>query len=160
MLRNGVRSQSAPDTSDRLFGDPGEGLVEKMVRAVRARSMARSSSRCRRLLIGAAYVLAGVPNPVLFTVVTIAFAMLPFGAWRHSRWRPHAAREWRQRARGDLRICMGALVMLAGDHFVWPTLVGDAARLPFLFAFVGIFGGLATFGCSAYSLGRSSWRLC
>jgi len=29
---------------------------------------------------------------------------------------------------------------------VWPTLVGDAARLPFLFAFVGIFGGLATFG--------------
>jgi len=27
------------------------------------------------------YVLAGVPNPVLSTVVTIAFAMLPFGAW-------------------------------------------------------------------------------
>jgi hypothetical protein len=36
--------------------------------------------------------------------------------------------------------------MLAGDHFVWPTLVGGVARLPFLFAFVGIFGGIATFG--------------
>ena len=36
--------------------------------------------------------------------------------------------------------------MLAGSHFVWPTLVGGAARLPFLFAFVGIFGGIAKFG--------------
>ena len=36
--------------------------------------------------------------------------------------------------------------MLAGDHFVWPTLVSGAARLPFLLAFVGIFGGMAAFG--------------
>ena len=45
------------------------------------------------------------------------------------------------------------LVMLAGDNFVWPTLVGGAARLPFLFAFVGIFGGLATFGLVGLFLG-------
>jgi predicted PurR-regulated permease PerM len=47
----------------------------------------------------------------------------------------------------------GATVMLAGDHFVWPTLVGGAARLPFLFAFVGIFGGLAAFGLLGLFLG-------
>ena len=40
----------------------------------------------------------------------------------------------------------GSIVMLAGDHFVWPTLVSGSARLPFLLAFVGIFGGLAAFG--------------
>jgi predicted PurR-regulated permease PerM len=40
----------------------------------------------------------------------------------------------------------GAIVMLVGDHFVWPTLVGGAARMPFLFALVGIFGGLHVFG--------------
>jgi hypothetical protein len=32
-------------------------------------------------IIGIAYVLAGVPHPLLFAVLTIAFAMVPFGAW-------------------------------------------------------------------------------
>jgi predicted PurR-regulated permease PerM len=45
------------------------------------------------------------------------------------------------------------IVMLAGDHFVWPTLVGGSARLPFLLAFVGIFGGLAAFGLMGLFLG-------
>ena len=43
--------------------------------------------------------------------------------------------------------------MFAGDHFVWPTLVGGSARLPFLLAFVGIFGGLAAFGLIGLFLG-------
>ena len=40
----------------------------------------------------------------------------------------------------------GAAVMLTGDHFVWPMLVGNAARLPFLLALVGVFGALQIFG--------------
>ena len=47
----------------------------------------------------------------------------------------------------------GVIVMLAGDHFVWPILVGGSARLPFLLAFVGIFGGLAAFGLIGLFLG-------
>jgi predicted PurR-regulated permease PerM len=47
----------------------------------------------------------------------------------------------------------GTLVMLAGDHFVWPTLVSGSARLPFLLAFVGIFGGLAAFGLMGLFVG-------
>ena len=149
MLRHG-RSIAAGflTTSDRLFGDPGEGLVEKMVRAVRGTVNGTVVvAAAEGLLIGAAYVLAGVPNPVLFTVVTIAFAMLPFGAW--AAFTAAALTLVVSGGSGLAAICVfawGALVMLAGDHFVWPTLVGDAARLPFLFAFVGIFGGLATFG--------------
>ena len=57
---------------------------------------------------------------------------------------------------GTAALCVfawGAVVMLAGDHYVWPTLVGGAARLPFLFAFVGIFGGIATFGLLGLFLG-------
>jgi predicted PurR-regulated permease PerM len=99
------------------------------------------------LLIGIAYVLAGVPSPVLFTLLTIAFAMVPFGAWvafsvaslvllisGGNLWPALAVFGW------------GAAVMLTGDHFVWPTLVGNAARLPFLVALIGIFGGLQVFG--------------
>jgi len=149
MLRNGRSiAVSFLATSDRLFGDPGEGLVEKMVGAVRGTVNGTVVvAVAEGLLIGAAYVLAGVPNPVLFTVVSIAFAMLPFGAW--AAFTVAALTLLVSGGSGLAAICVfawGALVMLAGDHFVWPTLVGDAARLPFLFAFVGIFGGLATFG--------------
>jgi len=106
------------------------------------------------LLIGAAYVLAGVPNPALFTVLTITFAMVPFGAWA-----AFAAAAVTLVVSGGSGVAAGAvfawgaIVMLSGDHFVWPLLVGGAARLPFLFAFVGIFGGLASFGLIGLFLG-------
>ena len=47
----------------------------------------------------------------------------------------------------------GATVMLIGDYVLWPTLVGGAARLPFLLALVGIFGGLQVFGLLGVFLG-------
>jgi predicted PurR-regulated permease PerM len=99
------------------------------------------------VLIGIAYFLAGVPHPVLFMVLTMAFAMVPFGAWAAftaaaltlliSGGSPAAAL---------MVFGFGAVVMVVGDHFVWPTVVGGAARLPFLFALIGILGGLETFG--------------
>jgi predicted PurR-regulated permease PerM len=106
------------------------------------------------LVIGIAYVLAGVPNPILFTILTIAFAMLPFGAWAAFT----AAAAALLVSSGDIWIAFavfgwGAAVMLVGDHFVWPTLVGGAARLPFLFALIGIFGGLTAFGLFGLFLG-------
>ncbi|MGY3116885.1 putative PurR-regulated permease PerM [Bradyrhizobium sp. S3.14.4] len=98
-------------------------------------------------LIGVGYVM--------FTIITTAFAMLPFGAWAVFT----AAAATLLSGGGGSGIAAagvffwGAAVMLAGDHFVWPTLVGGAARLPFLFAFVGIFGGLAAFGLLGLFLG-------
>ena len=47
----------------------------------------------------------------------------------------------------------GAIVMLIGDIFVWPNLVGNQARLPFLAALIGIFGGLQTFGLIGLFIG-------
>ena len=69
-------------TADRIFGDPGEGLAEKMADAVRGTVHGTIVIAITEgLLIGVAYLLAGVPNPLLFIVLTIAFAMMPFGAW-------------------------------------------------------------------------------
>jgi predicted PurR-regulated permease PerM len=156
MLRNGRSiAQRFLLTSDRIFGDPGEGLVEKMVDAVRGTVNGTVVVAIGEgLLIGLVYVIAGVPNPVLFIVLTIAFAMLPFGAWA-----AFTAAALTLVVGGGSGLAAasvfawGAIVMLAGDHFVWPTLVGGAARLPFLFAFVGIFGGIATFGLVGLFLG-------
>ena len=83
----------------------------------------------------------------MFTLLTIAFAMVPFGAWAAFT----AAALTVLAGDGSLWAAVGVLgwgaaVMLLGDHFVWPTLVGNSARLPFLLAFVGVFGGLQVFG--------------
>lgn len=156
MLRNG-RSMARRFlmTSDRIFGDPGEGLVEKMVGAIRGTVNGTVVvAIAEGLLIGGAYALVGVPNPILFTVLTIAFAMLPFGAW--AAFTAAAVTLGVSGGSGLAVFCVfawGAVVMLVGDHFVWPTLVGGAARLPFLFAFIGIFGGIATFGLLGLFLG-------
>jgi predicted PurR-regulated permease PerM len=83
----------------------------------------------------------------LFIVLTIAFAMLPFGAW--AAFSAAALTILVSGGSGAAAlgiVAWGAVVMLTGDHFVWPTMVGGAARLPFLLAFIGIFGGLASFG--------------
>jgi predicted PurR-regulated permease PerM len=156
MLRNGRSiAQQFLLTSDRIFGDPGEGLIEKMVDAVRGSVNGTVIvAFSEGLLIGVAYLIAGVPTPLLFTVLTIAFAMLPFGAW--AAFTAATVTLLVGGGSGLAAACVfawGAIVMLAGDHFVWPTLVGGAARLPFLFAFVGIFGGLATFGLLGLFLG-------
>ena len=156
LLRNGtwIAAQTL-DTADRIFGDPGERLASKMVLATRGTMNGTIVvAVAEGLLIGIGYVLAGVPDAVLFVILTIAFAMLPFGAWAAfsaaavtlvlgggSGWAAAAVFGW------------GAAIMLIGDHFVWPALVGGAARLPFLFALVGVFGGLATFGLVGLFLG-------
>jgi predicted PurR-regulated permease PerM len=156
MLRNGYGiARRLLETADTLFGDPGEGLVGKMVVAVRGTVNGTIVvAVAEGLLIGIAYLAAGVPNPLLFTVLTIAFAMLPFGAWVAFTAAALTLGLGGGSALAALAVFgWGAAVMLAGDHFVWPTLVGGAARLPFLFAFVGIFGGLATFGLLGLFLG-------
>jgi len=156
LLRNGRGvANRVLETCDRLFGDAGEGLFEKLVDATRGTVNGTVLVAVGEgLLIGVGYLIAGVPNAVFFTILTTAFAMLPFGAWLAFS---AAALVLISGGGSGLAaagvFCWGAIVMLAGDHFVWPTLVGNAARLPFLYAFVGIFGGLAAFGLVGLFLG-------
>ena len=156
ILRHGhLVARQLLTAADRIFGEPGDGLVEKTVDAIRGTvSGTIVVAVGEGLIIGAGYLLAGVPNPILFTVLTIAFAMVPFGAWAAFT----AAAVTLVVSGGSdgaaaALFAWGAVVMLSGDHFVWPLLVGGAARLPFLFAFVGIFGGLASFGLVGLFLG-------
>jgi len=143
------------ETCDRILGHPGEGVVQKIVDSIRGTVNGTVIVAIGEgLLIGVGYLAAGVPNAVMFTIITTAFAMLPFGAW--AVFTAAAATLLSGGGSGIAAAGVffwGAAVMLAGDHFVWPTLVGGAARLPFLFAFVGIFGGLAAFGLLGLFLG-------
>ncbi|AWM05504.2 AI-2E family transporter [Bradyrhizobium symbiodeficiens] len=156
LLRNGrLLASRFLETCDKLFGEAGEGLVEKMVDATRGTVNGTVLVAAGEgLLIGVGYLIAGVPNAIIFTILTTALAMLPFGAWV-----AFSAAALMLASNGGSELAAagvffwGAIVMFAGDHFVWPTLVGDSARLPFLLAFVGIFGGLTAFGLLGLFLG-------
>jgi predicted PurR-regulated permease PerM len=105
------------------------------------------------LLLGIAYLVLGLPHPVLFGGITAVLAMIPFGA--------------------PVVFCIGALllvpesgmgaaltllifgsvVVFVADHFVRPVLIGGAVALPFLWVLLGILGGLEAFGLLGLFLG-------
>ena len=149
LLRDGAWiGKRVLDTADRLLGDPGERLASKMVETVRGIVNGTVAvALAEGVIIGAAYVVLGVPNALLFTLLTMAFAMVPLGAWV-----VFTSAALLLLVQGGSMLAaagvfgFGAVVMLVGDTFVWPALVGNQARLPFLLSLIGIFGGLQAFG--------------
>jgi predicted PurR-regulated permease PerM len=148
MLRDGERlAESAVSTARRFYGEFGERFVVRLTEAVRgAVNGTVFVAIGEGTLIGASYAIAEVPRPVLFALVTIAFAMLPFGAWFAFSAATLVLVVQGHLLAAALVFAFGAAVMLIGDNFVQPALIGDSVRLPFLWAFVATFGGLETFG--------------
>ena len=69
-------------------------------------------------IIGIGFVLAGVPHPLLFAGLTMAFAMLPFGAWAAFT----AAALVLLFHGGSLLAAAGVFgLMLIGDNFIQPS---------------------------------------
>jgi predicted PurR-regulated permease PerM len=143
------------DHADRIFGEPGERLAERVVVATRGTFNGTVLVAIGEgVLIGIGYFIAGVPSTVLFVVLTVALAMLPFGAWLAFT----AAALLVLSQGGGLLVAgllfgWGAMVMVIGDNFIQPRLVGGSVRLPFLWALIGIFGGVETFGLLGLFLG-------
>jgi predicted PurR-regulated permease PerM len=148
VLQNGAWFGSRVlDTADRLMGDPGERLASKMVETVRGTVNGTVIvAVAEGVIIGAAYVVAGVPSPLIFALLTVAFAMIPLGAWVVFTSAALLLTFQGSVFAATAVFFFGAIVMLIGDTLVWPALVGNQARLPFLAALIGIFGGLQTFG--------------
>jgi predicted PurR-regulated permease PerM len=156
ILRNGAAiGNRVLDTADKLLGDPGERLASKMVETVRGTVNGTVVvAVAEGTIIGAAYVIAGVPSPLLFALLTMAFAMIPLGAWIvFTSAALLLAVQGGSLFAATAVFCFGAIVMLIGDMFVWPNVVGKQARLPFLAALIGIFGGLQTFGLIGLFIG-------
>lgn len=98
------------------------------------------------VLLGIAYELAGVPSAVLWAAATGVLAIIPFGAplafgavalvllLKGSTIAAIAILAW------------GTAVLFVADHFVRPTIIGNATALPFLAVLLGILGGVETLG--------------
>jgi predicted PurR-regulated permease PerM len=156
MLRDGTwLADRVLATTDLLLGDPGERLASKIADAVRGTVNGTVVvAVADGAIIGMAYVLAGVPHPLLFAVLTMAFAMVPFGAWAGFT----AATLVLLLHGGSILVAAGlagfcAAVLLIGDNFIQPALIGGSTRLPFLLVLIGILGGLKSFGLVGLFLG-------
>jgi len=106
------------------------------------------------LLAGVAYAALGVPFPVFLMALTILLAPLPFGGtaliwgpvalylfWVGPMWKAIAMLLWG----------VGAVAIV--DNVLTPLLIGKGAKLPVLFLFLSILGGLAAYGLIGIFLG-------
>jgi predicted PurR-regulated permease PerM len=155
LLRHGAKlaSHFAAITATTLGGF-GERFTERLVSAIRGTVAGTVLIALGEgTLIGIGYAVAGVPRPFLFAVLTIAFAMLPFGAWLVFSVATVILLIQGAVLAALLLFGFSVAVMLIGDNFVQPAVIGNTIRLPFLLALLGTFGGLETFGLVGLFLG-------
>ena len=147
-------SRDVPYGAQRLFGPTVLPLLNGTVNAIRATvdgivlvAIAEGA------IMAGVYALVSVPHPILLGAITGIFAMIPFAA-------PIVF--------GAVALVMGlsgaiggAITILAtgfvllfvADHFVRPVIIGEGARLPFLWVLLGILGGVEQFGLVGLFLG-------
>jgi predicted PurR-regulated permease PerM len=142
-------------TAVRLLGNPGERLVRKIADTIRATVIGTVVvSILKGAVVGVAYVVTGVPHPLLFAALTMTLAMVPLGAWMVL-----ATAVAMLLVRGDpLLVALGlatfgGAALVVGDSLIHPALVGEAAQLPFLLVVIGIIGGMQSFGLLGLFLG-------
>ena len=140
--------------SGRMFGDFGEAFLGRTIGAVRATvNGTMLVSLIEGLTLGVGYAIAGVPQPLLFTTLTIVLALVPFGAWAAFGLASVILIGSGAVLAGCLLFAFGAIVMTVGDNVIQPSVIGSAAELPFILALIGAFGGLAAFGLVGLFIG-------
>jgi predicted PurR-regulated permease PerM len=154
-LRDGDRlAANATRMARRFYGPFGGHFVEQVGEAVRAAVNGTILVAVGEgTLIGLGYALTGVPRPVLFTLATIAFALLPLGAWIAFGVAGLVLVGQGSVGAAIGLVLFGATVMLTGDNLVQPAIVGNSLELPFLWIFIATFGGLDAFGIVGLFLG-------
>jgi predicted PurR-regulated permease PerM len=140
--------------SDRLLGPQGERIGLHMIQAVLGTVNGLVLVGLGEgVLLGIAYILAGLPHPVSIAVLTGILAVIPFGAPVVFGAAALYLAAVGSTAAAAAVFGFGFAVVFVADHFVRPVLIGGAVRLPFLWVLLGILGGLETFGILGLFLG-------
>lgn len=148
MLRRGASiAGQASLVARRMLGEFGAEFLARLVAAMRATLNGTVLvSVGEGALIGVGYAIAGVPRPILFAILTIAFAMIPFGAWAAFGAATLILLVQGHILAAALLFGFSVAVMTVGDNVLQPRVIGSAVKLPFLLAIVGTFGGLESLG--------------
>jgi predicted PurR-regulated permease PerM len=147
-------SVQVPKMFRRLFGSSVDRVLRRVVSAIRAAvdgivfvAVAEGAVMC------GVYAIARAPHPILSGVLTGVFATIPFAA-------PivFGTVAVVLVVRGSIAAAVavavaGTLVLFISDHFVRPVIIGEGAKLPFLWALLAILGGIESFGLVGIFLG-------
>jgi predicted PurR-regulated permease PerM len=105
-------------------------------------------------MVGIAFLLVGLPSPLVFGVLAALAALLPFGGTALV-WGPAAialAVEHRWGA-AVFMLLWGTLLVSLADNLLRPMLVAGRAPVGTLTIFIGVLGGIAAFGAIGLFLG-------
>jgi predicted PurR-regulated permease PerM len=147
----GLQMQRA---SARAFGPAGERVGRQMIASVHGTVDGLVLVGLGEgVILGIGYAFAGVPHPTLFGLFTAFAAMVPFGAAIVFGIAALILLVQGSVVSAIVIGVLGMVVTFVADHFVRPTLIGGATRLPFLWVLLGILGGVETWGLLGLFLG-------
>jgi predicted PurR-regulated permease PerM len=147
-------SLQVPKMFRRLFGSPVDRLLRRVVSAIRAAvdgivfvAVGEGAIMC------GVYALAHAPHPILSGVITGVFATIPFAAPIVFGTVAVVLVAKGSIAAAIVVAAAGTLVLFVADHFVRPVIIGEGAKLPFLWALLAILGGVESFGLVGIFIG-------
>ncbi len=135
------------DGFERISGDYGRHLMDVVKTTVRSVVYGViGTGLAQGLVAGIGFAIAGVPSAMLLAVLTFFLSFLPFGppiVWigasiwlfvqGHTGW-------------GIFMAAYGLLAISSVDNVVKPIIISRGSKLPFIVMFIGVLGGVATFG--------------
>jgi predicted PurR-regulated permease PerM len=140
--------------SRRAFGEPGEDIGRQIINSVHGTVNGLVLVGLGEgLLLGIAYVVAGVPDAALFGLLTAVLAMVPYGATVAVVVVGGVLVISGKAIGGLVIVVAGAIVSFIADHFIRPALIGGATRLPFIWVLLGILGGVTAWGLLGLFIG-------
>ena len=140
--------------SRRAFGPAGETVGRQIVASVHGTVDGLVLVGLGEgLVLGIVYVFAGVPHPTIFGLVTAVLSIIPFGAGVAFCLAGGVLLVTGKTAAAIVVVAIGLSVTFVADHFIRPTLIGSATRLPFLWVLFGILGGISEWGLLGLFLG-------
>jgi predicted PurR-regulated permease PerM len=133
--------------SHRLFGSRGERVGRQIVASIHGTVNGLVLVGLGEgVLLGIVYAFTGVPHPILFGALTAVAAMVPFAASLAFGLAAVLVVAAGKVISAAVIIASGFVITFTADHFVRPSLIGGATKLPFIWVLLGILGGVETFG--------------
>ena len=131
----------------RISGDYAQHLIDVVKTTVRSVVYGvLGTALVQGVLAGIGFGIAGVPSPVLLALFTFVLSFIPFGppiiwisasVWLFSQDRTG----W-----GIFMAAYGLLIISSVDNLIRPYIISRGAALPFIVMFIGVVGGIVTFG--------------
>jgi predicted PurR-regulated permease PerM len=140
--------------SRRAFGPAGEDIGRQIISSIHGTVNGLVLVGLGEgVLLGVAYLVAGVPHPALFGLLTAILAMVPFGATVAVVVVGAVLLVSGSTVAAIVIVVLGVVVAFIADHFIRPVLIGGATRLPFIWVLLGILGGVSAWGLVGLFIG-------